>query len=213
MSQSVAALDAYLQLIARQGASRQTVDERRRLLLKLLPHLAQLPSGSDSYRAVVDGFVADSPRERQVLLLTCAREYYYFWLGNMKKVVEITARAGFTLFNPVIPMAADLAELRRRMAEQGFSRFPPSLDIYLGKLFEDGVDDALIRERESLLKPLLYLLDGLPFSPGSYRMAVDALLLHLGPADDPGDCLRLVREFFYYWQSFPHARQRGGEAG
>jgi hypothetical protein len=81
----------------------------------------------------------------RVTALTCAREFYYFWLGDVKKLVEITSRSGFTTRNVRLEMADSLASLLERMQQQGFDAFPPSLEIYLGKLFEDGMPEATSR--------------------------------------------------------------------
>ena len=202
------ALDAYLRLILRQGASEQVLQERRQLLDRLLPLLVGVSRDAQSFRRVVERFVNDSEVADRVTALTCAREYYYFWLGDVKKLVEITSRSGFTTRNVRLEMADSLASLLERMQQQGFNTFPPSLEIYLGKLFEDGVPEAVIQEREYLLKAMLFLLSGQPYRPDSFRMVVDAMLLHLSDAQNQKAFVQLAREYFYYWLSFPPAHER-----
>ena len=202
------ALDAYLRLILRQGASEQVLQERRQLLDRLLPLLLGVSRDAQSFRRVVERFVNDSEVAERVTALTCAREYYYFWLGDVKKLVEITSRSGFTTRNVRLEMADSLASLLERMQQQGFNTFPPSLEIYLGKLFEDGVPEAVIQEREYLLKAMLFLLSGQPYRPDSFRMVVDAMLLHLSDAQNQKAFVQLAREYFYYWLSFPPAHER-----
>ena len=202
------ALDAYLRLILRQGASEQVLQERRQLLDRLLPLLVGVSRDAQSFRRVVERFLNDSEVADRVTALTCAREYYYFWLGDVKKLVEITARSGFTTRNVRLEMADSLASLLERMQQQGFNTFPPSLEIYLGKLFEDGMPEADIQEREYLLKAMLFLLSGQPYRPDSFRMVVDAMLLHLSDAQNQKAFVQLAREYFYYWLSFPPAHER-----
>ena len=202
------ALDAYLRLILRQGASEQVLLERRQLLDCLLPLLVGVSREAQSFRRVVERFVSDCEVADRVTALTCAREYYYFWLGDVKKLVEITARSGFTTRNVRLEMADSLASLLERMQQQGFDSFPPSLEIYLGKLFEDGMPEADIQEREYLLKAMLFLLSGQPYRPDSFRMVVDAMLLHLSDAQNQKAFVQLAREYFYYWLSFPPAHER-----
>ncbi len=202
------ALDAYLRLILRQGASEQVLQERRQLLDRLLPLLVGVSRDAQSFRRVVERFVNDSEVADRVTALTCAREYYYFWLGDVKKLVEITSRSGFTTRNVRLEMADSLASLLERMQQQGFNTFPPSLEIYLGKLFEDGMPEADIQEREYLLKAMLFLLSGQPYRPDSFRMVVDAMLLHLSDAQNQKAFVQLAREYFYYWLSFPPAHER-----
>lgn len=202
------ALDAYLRLILRQGASEQVLQERRQLLNRLLPLLLGVSRDAQSFRRVVERFVNDCEVADRVTALTCAREYYYFWLGDVKKLVEITSRSGFTTRNVRLEMADSLASLLERMQQQGFNTFPPSLEIYLGKLFEDGMPEADIQEREYLLKAMLFLLSGQPYRPDSFRMVVDAMLLHLSDAQNQKAFVQLAREYFYYWLSFPPAHER-----
>lgn len=204
------ALEAYLNLIHRKGASDQVVEERRQLLKKLTALLDGRPKDIELFRQAVDAYLERCPHEDRVTALTCAREYYYFWLGDMKKLAELTSRSGFTIHNPRMDIAASLDELLQRMAAAGFSRFPPSLEIYLGKLFEGGMKERQIAPREQILKAMLYLLDGQPYKPENYRIAVDAMLLQLKFDDDESRVafLQLAREYFYYWLSFPPAAER-----
>ncbi|MBA4707817.1 hypothetical protein [Aquitalea aquatica] len=202
------ALDAYLRLILRQGAAEQVLDERRQLLDQLLPLLDGVSRDAHSFRRVVERFVGSCAVVDRVTALTCAREFYYFWLGDVKKLVEITARSGFTTRNVRLEMADSLASLLERMQRQGFDAFPPSLEIYLGKLFEDGMAEVDIHEREMLLKGMLFLLSGQPYRPDSFRMVVDAMLLHLNDSRNKKSFVQLAREYFYYWLSFPPAHER-----
>ncbi|AUH52185.1 hypothetical protein CXB49_15875 [Chromobacterium sp. ATCC 53434] len=214
MADLAAALSAYLHLIARLGAVPGVVDERRALLQRLLARLRRERRDADAYHAAVDGFLNDCAADERVLAITCAREFYCFWLDDMQKVVEATARAGFSIHNPAMQVLETLDALLALMRSQRFARFPPSLGLYLGKLFEDGTAEEEIRRRESLLKALLFLLNPHPVSNTSYRMAVDALLLHLPGHDDKQQLRLLVREYFPYWQAFPFAHHRlAGRAG
>ncbi|WP_293762463.1 hypothetical protein [uncultured Aquitalea sp.] len=202
------AMDAYLRLIQRQGAEDTVVSERRALLEGLLPMLDGVERNSQTFRRVVEQFVAGCEVPDRVTALTCAREFYYFWLDDVKKLVEITARSGFTTRNVRLEMAESLDALILRMETQGFKAFPPSLSIYIGKLFEDGMAEYDIRERETLLKAMLFLLSGQPYRPDSFRMVVDAMLLHLSESANKSAFLQLAREYFYYWLSFPPAHER-----
>jgi hypothetical protein len=67
---------------------------------------------------------------------------------------------------------------------------------------------ADIQEREYLLKAMLFLLSGQPYRPDSFRMVVDAMLLHLNDAQNQKAFVQLAREYFYYWLSFPPAHER-----
>ncbi|WP_047257945.1 hypothetical protein [Chromobacterium subtsugae] len=220
MADVASALGAYLHLIDRLGAKAEVVEQRRALLLRLLKRLESQARNAEAYHAAVELFVADCPPRERVLAMTCGREFYCFWLDDMKKVVEITARNGFSLHNPQMLNVGTFDHLVAQMRQKRFRHFPPSLGLYLGKLFEDGHPEEGIRQRDILLKALLFLLSPHPFHSTSYRMAVDALLLHLQDRAERQLLLPAVREYFPYWQAFPFARQRaqaereaGGEPG
>lgn len=208
MSDLKAALEAYMRLLARQGAPAQVIDERRRILEQMLPWLDGVERSAEGFRVPCERLLQACAPDEQVLALTCTREFYYFWLGDTKKVVEITARSGFSVRNVRVWLETDWEGLLTRMERDGFSRFPPSLGLYLGKLFEDGMSEPDIHLRERLLKSLLYLLDGQPIQGDSFRMMVDAVLLHLRDAELKNIFLQLVREYFYYWHQFPQAQAR-----
>ncbi|MTD33530.1 hypothetical protein GKE73_12140 [Paludibacterium sp. dN 18-1] len=207
-SDEPASLVAYLRLIERQGASAQVVAERRRLLTPLVRVLEGKPQQLEVFREAVEMLLADCEPDERVITLTSAREYYYFWLGDVKKLAAMTSRAGFSTRNVHIEVTGSLDDLCQRLQQQGFADFPPSLGIYLGELFENGVDESVIAEREILLKAMLFLLHGQPYKPESYRVAVDAMLLHLAERGNHTAFLDLAREFFYYWLSFPPATER-----
>ncbi|POZ63723.1 hypothetical protein [Chromobacterium alticapitis] len=202
------ALTAYLHLIEKLGAPPDVVQARRELLQRMLDELSGRRRDADNYHAGVDGFVAACPAEEKLLAVTCAREFFYFWLDDMKKVMEITSGASFTVQNLAMPMLTSLDELQQLMLRMKFRDFPPSLDLYLGKLFEDGMAEEEIVRRKTLLRVLSFLLDPHPFHANSYRMAVDALLLHLATPEEGEYLRRLVREYFPHWRSFPAAHRR-----
>ncbi|UTH74791.1 hypothetical protein [Chromobacterium sp. IIBBL 290-4] len=216
MADLASALNAYLSLVARLGASAAVLDERRALLQDLLARQGAAKRTQDAYPPMVEALLAVLSPPQKVLAMTCAREFFYFWLDDMKRVVEITSRSGFSTHNPVFPIESNFDLLIARIEGEAFESYPPSLELFLGKLFEDGMANADIRPRELILQALLYLLEPHPFRSTSYRMAVDALLLHLSDSGERELLLETVRAYFPYWQSFPFAHQRqaaGDEPG
>lgn len=209
MSNAEAALSAYLRLLEQQGASEEVCQERQQLLLPLVEALQDsMPSEPMLYRKAVEYFLQQCLPENRVTALACAREFYYCWLGDVRKLAHMTAKSRFTTHNVRVEMSNSLNELHTRMADQQFAQFPPSLSIYLGELFEGGMSEVDIAEREYLLKALLFLLHEQVLSPASYRMVVDAMVLYLSSEPGVQTFLSLAREFFYYWMSFPFAINR-----
>lgn len=202
------ALDAYLSLLQNKGAEVAVIDFRRRVLARLNQILRSQRGGAAMYRPAVDALLSlCAPVDRAGAMLA-AREYYYFWLDDVKRLAALHARDGFSTHHVRVPVLADLQQLQQRMQDEGFADYPPSLDIYLGQLYEQGGDEALLAERGALIRPLLYLLHGHPHHPDSFRTAIDAMLLHLADSQARDSFVAIAREFFYYWLSFPGAGVR-----
>ena len=97
--------------------------------------------------------------------MIAAREYYYFWLDDVKRLAALNASDGFTTHHVRVTVLDNLQQLQQRMSDEGFRDYPPSLDLYLGHLYEQGGGEALLAERAALIRPLLYLLHGHPHHP------------------------------------------------
>lgn len=204
-----AALQAYLQLLAGKGAEPAVCSRRRVLLTALNARLQGLPLQPDHYRQAVDALLEHCAAAEHPAVLATAREYYYFWLGDVARLARKNARGDFfTTLHPSVPLAGSLSELQAQMVQSGFDDFPPALEIYLGELYENGVDARLLEQYEALIKPLLFLLRDQLHHADSYRMAVDGMLLQPGAQVWRDDFLHISREFYYYWLTFPHARER-----
>lgn len=202
------ALEAYVHLLEQKGASGEVIAYRRSLLSRLVQILRGQPRSRDVYRSAINAFLSICPPGDRPGAMTAAREYYYFWLGDLQKLAEMNARSGFTTHHVRLPVLASFDELRQRMSKEQFAAYPPSLDIYLGKLYELGADDEVLNERGELLRPMLYLLHEQQHHPDSFRTAVDALLMHLTDSYAREIFLTIAREFFYYWMTFPAADKR-----
>ncbi|TCW33774.1 hypothetical protein [Gulbenkiania mobilis] len=212
MNDAGTAAAAYLRLIERQGAEPAVVLVRRQWLRRLTPLLTQLPKEGGAYRQAVDAFLERIPLADRAAALTCAREFYYFWLGDVQRLAAMASSGSFSLRQVDLRMAQSLDGLLERMGQEGFGRFPPALDLYLGQLFESGTDTMVLAGYERWLKALLYLLDGQPHRPDSYRAAVDALLLHLPDQGERHRFVELARAFYPSWLAFPSAQDRRGSS-
>lgn len=202
------ALDAYLSLLDSKGADGAVVAFRRSILSRLNQILRAQRGGAAVYRPAVDALLSlCAPADRAGAMIA-AREYYYFWLDDVKRLAALNASDGFTTHHVRLPVLADLQQLQQRMTDEGFTDFPPSLDLYLGQLYEQGCDETTLSARAALIRPLLYLLHGHPHHPDSFRTAIDAMLLHLADGPSRDGFVAIAREFFYYWLSFPGAGVR-----
>ena len=202
------ALDAYLNLLEQKGANDSVLQFRRNMLNRLVQILRGQPRNREVFRSAVNALLSICPPDDRAGAMTAAREYYYFWLGDLHKLAEMNARFGFTTHHVRLPVLSSFASLQQRMEADPHYAFPPSLDIYLGKLYELGADEALLAERSTLIRTLLYLLKDQQHHPDSFRTAVDGMLMSLTDSYARESFLAISREFFYYWMSFPAAETR-----
>jgi len=90
------ALDAYLSLLQNKGAEAAVIDFRRRVLARLNQILRSQRGGAAMYRPAVDALLSlCAPVDRAGAMLA-AREYYYFWLDDVKRLAALHARDGFS---------------------------------------------------------------------------------------------------------------------
>lgn len=200
--------DAYVRLMILEGLPSMVIGQRE----KLLPALEALLKGQKHvpavYRQVVSLLAQRSSDADHDEVLACARDYYYFWLGDLRYRPSGVVGESLTIRSLEALKASPFLNLLKRIRQESMAVAPPSLSIYLGQLHENGRSAAELGCRELLLTALLFFLQQEVFVPSSYRRAVDTLLLHIGLPDERANVVSLAREFFYYWIAFPPAAVR-----
>ena len=195
-------LVAYQSETTADGAPRHD-----RLLNKLHLQLNGASNDPGSYRHAVATMLKRYHADEHPRLLTCMRDYYYFWIGDLRQRSGKVAVPEFATRNIGALRSAPLESLFTRMRQEPKKCSSPALGLYLGDKFEQGLASEELASREMLLNALLVLLRERPFIPLSYRRAVDKLLF-ISPPCDHRCLVQLVREFFYYWIAFPPAATR-----
>ncbi|ADQ84373.1 hypothetical protein [Methylovorus sp. MP688] len=202
------ARQAYLNLLKAKGVDAATLQHRERFLQALAADLADQPADSMVYRDVVEKHLEQLPRADWPLLLAVAREYFPFWIQDIKAVAAMNAEAGFA--PPAItwqPLAQSLQALWDSLDQTQFStaeNWP--LKAYRHALRQEGAELDVVETRIKLVKLLLVRLRDAPAQDAKlYRLAVDNTL----PLFDMKETRRLflvvVREFYYFWIGDPEA--------
>jgi hypothetical protein len=202
---ALAPAESYSYRMARSGFVPQEMSRRMELIAKLQGLLKGMPREPAAYRQVVPHFLARCAPELHDTALICARDYYYFWLGDLRMRPGRYAGCEVAIRKLEAFESSQFKTLLKRMERGPCPPEPPSLGIYRGHLFEHGVQGRELAARELLLSALLFLLDRRPFLAGSYRWGVDALLMHIAQPAERDSVLTLVRDFFYYWIAYPPA--------
>ena len=84
-------LEAYVTLLRSKGASTKDINLRKHFLRHLTSALKDRELSGDSYRLTVDEVLRNFPDDEvsQSMFKTAAREFYNFWIGDVKSLVKL----------------------------------------------------------------------------------------------------------------------------
>jgi len=196
------ALKAYFRFLHMKGAHAEGLLKREQVLTKLDDFLSDIPSNGANYRAAVDQFLRKVNKTEWPFCLMVVREYFLFWIGDVKKIAQLNAQDGFE------------AEPMQWQALTGSLKGIWSIldKVVLGnqqtillEKFQQQIEQQLIdlklkTAKLKLARLLLFKLGNTQVkSPKIYRRAVDATLPIFETAEQQELFLNTVREFYYCW--------------
>ncbi|GAB3249570.1 hypothetical protein [Chitinimonas naiadis] len=202
------ALTAYLNLLKNKGAATAILTRRKHFLRHLVSCMetqAENDQADDDagYRRAVDNTVGKFPVDQQVEIITTSREFYPFWIGDLKTIARLNAADALSLDHARVDLRGSLVDMFQRLdADPWSGTKPPCLDEYLLKLAEQGAEDAVVDIRERLLTLLLYIIRHADPTPMAYRAGVDAMLTLFSKEDTRRLFIEMAREFFYFWNGY-----------
>lgn len=203
------AIHAYYNLLHSKGADAAIMAQRDALLAELTPLLENLECTSTDYRQAVDHCLEDKPAERWPELLTIIREFYPFWRGDVKAVMQYADTVGFEL-HPIgwQPAVIDLQSVWPALQSEKFETSELwALNGYVNALKSmDNKQDMEIEIRTRMAKLMLLRLREAPLSEkNAYRITADATLPLFNLKNTRHLFLNAVREFYYFWAAHPDA--------
>lgn len=203
------AIHAYYNLLHSKGADATIMAERDALLAELSPLLANQECTSTAYRQAVDECLADKPAQRWPELLTIIREFYPFWRGDVKAVMQYADTVGFEL-HPIgwQPAVIDLQSVWPALQSEKFETSELwALNGYVKALKSmDNKQDMDIEIRTRMAKLMLLRMREAPMSEkNAYRITADATLPLFNLKNTRHLFLNAVREFYYFWAAHPEA--------
>lgn len=203
------AIHAYYNLLHSKGADAAIMAQRDALLAELTPLLENLECTSADYRQAVDHCLEDKPAERWPELLTIIREFYPFWRGDVKAVMQYADTVGFEL-HPIgwQPAVIDLQSVWPALQSEKFETSELwALNGYVKALKSmDNKQDMEIEIRTRMAKLMLLRLREAPLSEkNAYRITADATLPLFNLKNTRHLFLNAVREFYYFWAAHPEA--------
>ncbi len=202
------ALKVYLKLLEAKGVGSHSITRRQSFLNKLMPLLADIASNGSQYREALELFMdtissADWPYD-----LAVAREYYAFWMKDIKAIAAYSATPGYEE-EPVSWQPADtsLKALWDIVDKAKFDLAESwALKAYTKALRDETAPQPLIETRVKLAKVLLIQLKDAPVKHNqAYRVSVDATVPLFDIRQNRRLFLVVVREFFHFWSGNPDA--------
>lgn len=204
------ALEVYLKLLKSKGFGPETFSVRTDFLDKLMPLLADKEQAGGIYRVTVENLMDAIAEEDWPESLIVAREYYPFWVGDLKAVARLNQGVVKDAL-PVDwkPLQVELADLWYSVDEEKFSRTDSwALKAYTKALRSEAADQTLIDTRMKLAKILLVRLGDAPERDNvAYRTTIDATLPLFEIKKNRRLFLVVVREFFHFWTGNPDAKK------
>ncbi len=202
------ALEVYIKLLTTKGFGPATFVPRINFLNKLMPLLAdQEPSGS-AYRSVIEILMDAVQTEDWPESLVIAREYFPFWMGDLKAVSMLSKSATEDAL-PINwqPENVVLGDLWHSVDAEKFGTTDSwALKAYTKALRNENADQTLIDTRLKLAKILLVRMRDAPEKNNkTYRTTVDATLPLFEVKKNRRLFLVVVREFFHFWAGNPDA--------
>lgn len=195
------ALQAYLSLLKNKGASNRDLNIRKHFLRFLTSELKDKPQTGEAFRLCVDSVLAGFPESTDLQVLPlCAREFYYFWIGDFRQIALLHANGGLDPNPVLIQTSGSLIDMLSEMDGAGWEVVEiPALKQYLGFLRESGSTEAVMDIRERLIRLLLYVIREHEPTARAYRAGVDALQAMFQKEEARQTFVHVARDFFYYW--------------
>lgn len=204
------AMEVYIKLLTGKGFGPETFAPRINFLNKLMPLLASKEQNGYEYRTAIETIMdaianADWPES-----LVVAREYYAFWINDLKAVSLFNKNATQDPL-PIDwkPTEVTLSTLWHTVDAEKFGTTDSwALKGYTKALRDENADQALVDTRLKLAKILLVRLRDAPDKNNKiYRTAVDATLPLFEVKKNRRLFLVVVREFFHFWAGNPEAEK------
>lgn len=202
------ATSAYLKLLQSKGATSSILYKRSLFLDQLTSNLADKILNNQDYSEAVDTTMEKIPAEDWHANLNTAREFYPFWMKDIKAIAAFSSNYGFDVDTiQWKPVATSLKSLTESLTHE---KFDPSeswpLKAYSQAMRDDGAEQAYVDTRIKLAKILLLRLRDAPIkNHKSYRTAADLTLPLFKMQEAKKLFLSVVREFYNFWTGNPIA--------
>jgi len=203
------AISAYIKLLRSKGGDDASIRQRELFFNQLMPLLANKDSTGLSYRQAIEALMEQQIPADWPAHLVIAREFFPFWMSDIKAISLLTSEVGFDL-HPVawMPSEVSIEALWQSIDREKFSTAESwALKSYQTALKDEGLNQDTIDARMKLCKILMSRLRDAPLTQkNAYRIAVDATTPLFELKNARRLFLAVVREFYYFWSGNPDAK-------
>jgi hypothetical protein len=208
ISREKEAVSAYLKLLQSKGASSGVLYKHSLFLDLLTNALAGKQLSSAVYSLTLDTVMKTIPAENWHVNLNTAREFYPFWMKDIKAIAAFNLNYGFDVESiQWKPIATSLKALTDSLELEKFDTteiWP--LKAYTQAMRYEGAEQSLVDTRIKLAKIILIRLRDAPIkNHKSYRTAVDMTLPLFKINEAKQLFILVVREFYNFWTGNPNA--------
>ena len=205
------AIDAYFKLVQAKGADKATLKKRVLFLEQLSTYLADKQVNGAEYRGAIESLMETIPAEEWHPCLSTAREYFPFWLQDIKAIAAHNRFPGFDIppdqWRPVPTTLKALTDSLETEKFETSETWP--LKAYTQALRYEGAELSLVDTRIKLAKIMLIRLRGAPERNHKiFRIAVDLTLPLFSNKSSRRLFLVVVREFYHFWIGNPDAASK-----
>ncbi|MDP2152661.1 MAG: hypothetical protein Q8J66_03255 [Methylotenera sp.] len=200
------AISAYFKLLEKKGAKSGLLYKRSLFLDQFIPLLKNQPLDRSSYSNAIEKVIKTIPADNWHESLNAAREFYPFWMQDIKAIAAFSRQGGFDI-QPLKwqPRPTSLKTLTDQLKTAKFDITETGhLHTYSQALKDKGANQQLLDNRLNLAKILLLQLRGAPTEDARiYRVAVDVTLPLFKIDENMQLFLLVIREFYQYWIDNP----------
>lgn len=203
MTREELAHKAYVRLLSGQGVSQRVLIQREFTIIRLGAFLKDIPCDGTHYRQAVDKFIASIDTSEIPMVLPVIREFFAFWVGDIKAIAAMSQAKVFKGSAPVERATQD--ELFQHWYELDKAALTASetqmLDAFKDVSRARGIEPTILKERMRMAKCLLLSLRSLSHKEShGYRQMVDRILPLFNALGTQHLFLSMSREFYYFWR-------------
>lgn len=202
------AANAYLKFLQGKGASSGILYLRSRFLDSFILKLAGKIQTRKEFSYALEETLATLPHNDKSNALNTAREFFPFWMNDIKAIAMFEEYYGFSVndlkWEPKytsLKTLYDASETAKLTEEES-----QSLNSYRQIIIKLGANKSVIDTRSKFVKIILVCLRDAPGSNHAvYRISVDLTLPLFKRKEIKILYLDVVREFYYFWIRDPDA--------